>query len=148
MMENSADENDRLLRRFEQQLDSYHMSFPVMRRPRSTAFNRSLAIFRRLGDRHHEGKALMNLANESEDSAEALKLLTKALKIAREVGDVRDEANVRFNMGGLLYRLGQREKAFDYTEEARRTFELIEDPNAPLAQAKLIAWRLATESEL
>jgi hypothetical protein len=50
-------------------------------------------------------------------------------------------------MGGLLFQLGQRDKALKYTEKARSIFELIEDPNAPLAQAQLIAWRLALQSE-
>jgi len=48
---------------------------------------------------------------------------------------------VLFNLGGLLYRLGERDKALKFTEEARRIFERIEDSNALVAQAKLIVWR-------
>lgn len=44
-MENSAEENDRLLRLFEQQLDSYHMSLPLMRRPRATALYAVMAAY-------------------------------------------------------------------------------------------------------
>ena len=71
----------------------------------------------------------------------AIEYYDQALKIAREIGDIRGEGIHLFNMSISLYNLGQRDKAIPLAESALAIFEEIESPHAETVRKTLALWK-------
>ena len=61
---------------------------------------------------------------------QAISYHLKALAIAQEIGDRRNEGNWLANMGAAYEELGDTARARQMWEQALAIFEAIEDPNA------------------
>lgn len=103
-----------------------------------------LAITREIGNRRGEGNALGNLGNAYAALGEthrAVEFYEQQLTVVREIGDRRGEGNGLFCIGSALYTFGERAKAIAHVEAALKIYELIENPWAEKARAKLAEWR-------
>ncbi|MDQ1283396.1 MAG: hypothetical protein QG666_1188, partial [Euryarchaeota archaeon] len=65
----------------------------------------------------------------------------QALKIAREIGDLRGEGTHLFNMSQSLNHLGHRDRAITLAESALAIFEQIESPHAETVRKALAEWK-------
>jgi predicted ATPase/class 3 adenylate cyclase len=88
----------------------------------ATAFEESLSVYRRLGDRRGIARALMNLGNLKRrgrdlDAAEAM--FHEALGIYRDLGEAFGQGGALLNLGDLYNARGDRTKAREYFEQAR-----------------------------
>ncbi|HKQ74564.1 MAG TPA: hypothetical protein VJ810_12810 [Blastocatellia bacterium] len=59
------------------------------------------------------------------------------MEIAREIGDRRGEANVLYNWGDELVKLGEDDRAIEMIEAALAIYEQIESPWAEVARKRL-----------
>jgi tetratricopeptide (TPR) repeat protein len=107
-------------------------------------YEEALAIARETDDRRSEGYALGNLGLAYADLGEpgcAIDHHKQHLKIARETDDRRSAGYALFNGAVALDQLGERGEAIRRLEDALRTYEEIDHPNADRARAKLAEWR-------
>jgi CHAT domain-containing protein len=88
-------------------------------------YERSLALWRELGDRSSELRLLQRLANQHIQLGElqiALSYAGKGIEIAHALDERYQEANLTGMLGGLYLDLGDNQKALDAFSHARQTF--------------------------
>ena len=88
---------------------------------RITITTTSLNTARRLGDRHSEGSALVNLGSALDEVrrfGEAISALQDAVAIFRETGDLRGEGDAMGSLGIALSRVGRSEEAITALQDA------------------------------
>ena len=113
----------------------YNESFTYTLDPEAPELGRELANealerFRKLGDRHGEGKALWGVVNSyvfAEDAGPALELVNQAIDIARELDDRFQLGWGLFTKGLILNKAGDRPAARASYEEAMGIFRQTDD---------------------
>jgi len=88
-------------------------------------YERSLALWRELGDRQSELRLLQRLVNHYNLLGElqiALSYASKGIEIAQALDERYQEANLTGMLGGLYLDLGNNQKALDAFSHARQTF--------------------------
>ena len=81
------------------------------------AYKKSLNLAREIGDRHKEGKSLVNMGIAYSNLGEyqqAIELYQQQLEIAREIGDRRGEGLALGNLGGAYSNLGEYQQAIEF----------------------------------
>jgi tetratricopeptide (TPR) repeat protein len=71
----------------------------------------------------------------------AIDYYERALKVACEIGDRRNEGIWLAALGEAFEKLGQLEKAIEFTKAAYEIFKQIESPYAEQARKKLAEWQ-------
>jgi tetratricopeptide (TPR) repeat protein len=108
------------------------------------------ALFAEIQDCFNEGANFLNLANafsalgDTSRSAENYRL---ALDRARDLGNVRGEANVLYNLSLDVYKTGRTDDAISIAEQSLEIFERLGDPNRSIVKEKLIGWRNAEKQQ-
>jgi CHAT domain-containing protein len=95
------------------------------RRQTIAHYERSLALWRELGDRQSELRLLQRLVNHYNLLGElqiALSYAGKGIEIAQALDERYQEANLTGMLGGLYLDLGNNQKALDAFSHARQTF--------------------------
>lgn len=109
-----------------------------------------LLIDREIGNRRGEGAALVSLATTYLDLGELAKAKTYAeqnLVIDREFNDQIRLGKALALLGLISFREGDRKKAIAYTEEAAKTLEAINHPDAEYSRAQLVSMQIAIKFE-
>ena len=75
------------------------------------------------------------------ETRKAIEYYDQALKISREICDLKSEGNHIFNKGCLLYRLKQNAEAIGLAKKALTIFEQIESPHAEIVRKALAEWK-------
>lgn len=103
----------------------------------------ALRLYRQLGDRKGEGRALIRLGKatyiqhrQNNDLRETLKILQRALKIQEELRDNQGKIQTLVLLGIVYREQGFKEKSLPFSEEAVRLAEKIDD--AELADRKSV----------
>jgi tetratricopeptide (TPR) repeat protein len=84
-------------------------------------YEHALQLYRSLGNRQGEGRALNHMASVQENlgrAALAHELHTQALTIGREIGDRKAEADSLNGLGWIAHRRGQQEEALHYYNQS------------------------------
>ena len=92
----------------------------------------ALNIYREIGDRNGEGKALNNLGIAYSDLGQyqkAIEFYQQSLTITREIGDRNGEGFALGNLGLAYNRLGQYQKAIEFFQQSLTIFREIGDRN-------------------
>ena len=95
------------------------------RRQTIAQYERSLALWRELGDRESELRLLQRLVNQYTQLGElqiALSYAGKGIEIAQALDEHYQEANLTSMLGGLYLDLGNNQKALDAFSHARQSF--------------------------
>lgn len=96
------------------------------------SIERSLKLFRRLGDRIGEGQALLSQATiydfAGRPKEESGRILKEALSVFREVGSAQGEAAALGNLGGILMDQQRFEDALESLNAALKLEQRIGDP--------------------
>ena len=101
-------------------------------------------MFRELGDRQGEAKALCNIGIELAETGErerALEFYKQHLEISRELGDRLGEADALWNMSATYGFLGDFAGAVARGEEALEIFKRLKNPFVIEAREQLTFWR-------
>jgi len=86
-----------------------------------TQYEKALALWREVGDRRGEAKALNGIGKVHDalgQKQKALEYYEIALLIAHEVGNRRGEAETLSNIGSVYDDLGEKQKALEYYQRA------------------------------
>jgi Uncharacterized protein conserved in bacteria len=92
----------------------------------------ALNIYREIGDRNGEGKALNNLGIAYSDLGQyqkAIEFYQQSLTITREIGDRNGEGFALGNLGIAYNRLGQYQKAIEFFQQSLTIFREIGNRN-------------------
>jgi len=106
--------------------------------------NHALEIFSTIEDKYNRIVTLGDLANcyaALGDSDQAFARYEEALAGARETSDIRTEANVLFNMGLELARVGRHDEAIAISQRALEIFERIQDQNGEKVSRQIAEWK-------
>lgn len=108
-------------------------------------YERSLSIFRELGDLRGEAEVLGSLGAFYDailgETGRAVACYEQRLNLARELEDRRGEAVTLFNLSLAVAKLGDRQRALRHAEAALAIFEQIDDRRAALVRKRLTRWQ-------
>jgi CHAT domain-containing protein/Flp pilus assembly protein TadD len=124
---NTADRKAEADRLFQQGIEQYRIS---QFREALQSWEQALDIYREIGDRAGEGRALGNLGNaylSLGDYQQAIDLYEQHLAIAREIGDRAGEGRALNNLGIAYRSLGDYQQAIDLYEQVLAIFREIGD---------------------
>jgi len=96
-------------------------------------YERAIPVFREIGDRNREAKALNNLAcllDQEADFVGVARLLVRSLRIKREIGDLQGTALTLVNLGNVLRERGDVLRARSHFEEAIEISRRLGDAHA------------------